>query len=149
MRDGDSVIGLAQSIAWSNNMSTPDVPAQVRSDTDDEQLVREHDRLRDELAQLEGQFSHATGDAKAALQANIGETKSKMRDVADRAHAQAASLQQQGDAQIKALEQQRAQASADTKANIDARIAEARADHDRRAAKLQQARELTEEALAR
>jgi hypothetical protein len=149
MRDGDSVIGLAQSIAWSNNMSTPDVPAQARSDTDDEQLVREHDRLRDELAQLEGQFSHATGDAKAALQANIGETKSKMRDAADRAHAQAASLQQQGDAQIKALEQQRAQASADTKANIDARIAEARADHDRRAAKLQQARELTEEALAR
>jgi hypothetical protein len=45
------------------------------------------------------------------------------------------------------VQEQAAKASADTKARIEQRIAELRADRDSRAAKLKHARDLTKEAL--
>jgi hypothetical protein len=57
-------------------------------------------------------------------------------------------LRQETEAKIEALQEQAAEAQADAKVKLDRRIAEVRADYDRRSAKLKQAWELTKEAIA-
>jgi hypothetical protein len=57
-------------------------------------------------------------------------------------------LRQENEAKIGALQEQAAEAQADLKEKLDRRIAEIRADYDRRSAKLKQAWELAKEALA-
>lgn len=130
-------------------MSTSVVIPQSQSDAEGDQIVQEHHTLRNELTTLQADLSHATEEGKTALQTKISATKTKMLDASKRAQAKAAGVEQEAGAKIKALEQERTQASGDAKVKIDARIAEVRADYDRRAAKLKQAHESTKEALAR
>ena len=79
--------------------------------------------------------------------ARVEEARAKCQDVCDRSQARLERLREETDAKIEALLDQ-APETMDGKEKIERRIAEIRADYDRRAAQLQQARELTEDALA-
>jgi Skp family chaperone for outer membrane proteins len=81
------------------------------------------------------------------LVARVEEARAKCQDVCNRSQARLERLQEEADAKIEALQDQAAEMQAD-KAKVEQRIAEIGADYDRRAAQLQQARELTEDALA-
>ena len=81
------------------------------------------------------------------LVARVEEARAKCQDVCDRSEARLDRLREETDAKIEALQDQAAETQAD-KAKVEQRIAEIRADYDRRAAQLQQAREQTEDALA-
>ena len=81
------------------------------------------------------------------LVARVEEARAKCQDVCDRSQARLERLREETDAKIEALQDQAAETQAD-KAKVEQRIAEIRADYDRRAAQLQQAREMTEDALA-
>ena len=81
------------------------------------------------------------------LVARVEEARAKCQDVCDRSQARLDRLREETDAKIEALQDQAAETQAD-KAKVEQRIAEIRADYDRRAAQLQQARELREDALA-
>jgi hypothetical protein len=71
----------------------------------------------------------------------------KCQTVCDRVEARLDRLREETDAKIEALQDQAAQTKGG-KEKIAERIAEIRADHDRRAAQLKQAWELTKDALA-
>jgi DNA repair exonuclease SbcCD ATPase subunit len=129
-------------------MSTTVVTTPSQSDAETDHIVQEHHTLRNELATLQGKLSHAADGEKAALQTQVNDTKTKMHDASERAQAKATSLKQETDAKIKEMEAQRASASAETKAKLDAGMAAVRADYEQRAAKLKQASEKTGEALS-
>ena len=116
-------------------------------DLEDERIRREAERRRAELAQLEAERAQAREEWKSKLVARVEEARAKCQDVCNRSQARLERLREETDAKIEALQDQAAETQAD-KAKVEQRIAEIRADYDRRAAQLQQTRELTEDALA-
>jgi uncharacterized membrane protein len=118
-----------------------------RDDLEDERIRREAERHRAELAQLQTECTQAAGDRKPKLETRVEEARTKCQSDCARVRARLDRLRQEADAKIEALQEQAAETKAD-KQKIDRRIAEIRADYERRAAQLQQARELTEDAIA-
>jgi chromosome segregation ATPase len=100
-----------------------------------------------ELAQLQTERAQATVDSQSKLERRVEEARAKCRSVCDRAQARIDRLRDETNAKIEALQEQAAE-NADGKEKIDQRIAEIRADYDRRSAQLKQAWPLTKDALA-
>jgi uncharacterized membrane-anchored protein YhcB (DUF1043 family) len=118
-----------------------------RDDFIDEELQRNIDKGKAELAQRRAELAAARADKAEAMKKAVSKAEGKLRAAADKANALIKHYRDETEAKIHALEDRTAKASADTKARIDARMAEIRADQKRRLGKLEQAWKLTQEAL--
>jgi uncharacterized membrane protein len=114
----------------------------------DEQIERDVAALDAELAELKAERDQATGEARAKLQAKVDAAKGKLQAAQDAIQARIEASQKETEAKIKSLQEQAAKESGERKAKREARIAELKADQQRRSDLLKQAWELTKEALA-
>jgi len=119
-----------------------------RADFEDDQIEKEIAAERAELEELRAEYAQARQEAKAKLNAKIDQAKANLKKAEDRAKAKLDALHQETQAKIAALEKQFTGARQDVRERINNRIAALRADYEKRAAKLKQARQLTKEALA-
>jgi uncharacterized membrane protein len=121
-----------------------------RSDFEDEQIEREVNARKADLAKLKEEFASAAEEQRAKLKAQMDAAQTKLSAVAKRAQGRIDQLQEQAQAQaeIKGMQDQATKANRDTKAKLDRQIAEAQAEYKRRSDKLKQAWQLTKEALA-
>ena len=115
---------------------------QGRADFEHQQIKQEVNASKAELAELQAEYRQAGEEHKAELKARIDEARAKMRSRAAQAKEKRDRLQQETDAKIKALQEQRVRARADDKAKYEQRIAKLRADYDRSADQLAEAGEL-------
>ena len=115
---------------------------QGRADFEHQQIKQEVNASKAELAELQAEYRQAGEEHKAELKARIDEARAKMRSRAAQAKEKRDRLQQETDAKIKALQEQRVRARADDKAKYEQRIAKLRAEYERRAGKLVQAAQL-------
>lgn len=120
---------------------------QWRADFEDDQLGQDVNAAKADLADLRAELREAREEDKAKLQARINEARSRLDAAVARAKARQERLRQETDAKIKILKEQSAKARAEAKDRHERRIAEVRADYDRRADKLLRAAELVDEAL--
>ena len=118
-----------------------------RDDLEDERVRREAERRRAELARLKTERAQARADNQTKLEPRVEEARVRCQAVCDRVQARLDRLREETDAEIEALHDQAAE-NEEGKEKIAERIAEIRADYDRRAAQLEQAWELTKDALA-
>jgi hypothetical protein len=119
-----------------------------RADFEDDQIENEIAVERAELDELKAEHAQAKQEAKAKLAAKIEQTKANLKKSEDRARARLDALHEETQAKITALQKQFTGARQDAREKINKRIAALRANHEKRAAKLKQAWELTKEALA-
>jgi len=124
------------------------VAREWRSDFEEAEIAKESAARKAEFAQLRAEMAQSRADAKARLQTRINEVKAKLAELSNQAHTKLQKLDKDANAKIDAMNDQVAKANAETKARIKARLAELRADRDRRAAKLKEAGALIKEALA-
>jgi uncharacterized membrane protein len=118
-----------------------------RGDVVEDQMVRDTAALNAELDQLEDDLAQAGAENRAAVQRQVESVRQKLETKRAEAEARMEQSKREADAKIAALQEQRKRASDERKAQIDKRIAEVKADYEERKAKLQQARQLTKEAL--
>ena len=118
----------------------------VRSEFIDEQIEREIAADKAEIAMLKAEQSQAVGEAKAKLKAKIDAAEARLRARSDQLKQRIDAAKREGDAKVKSIEQQVAQARGEAKAKLEKRIAQERADHKLRMDKLGQAWELIKEA---
>lgn len=120
-----------------------------RNDVEDELYLREVNARKAELAQLKAEIAQANEENRAKLKARMEEAQTRLKDSLDRANAWLDQRKEETEAKAQSLHEQAARAREDRRTKIDKRIADMREDYHRRAAKLEQARELTKEALLR
>jgi hypothetical protein len=118
-----------------------------RADVEDELYLREVNARKAELAELKAEFAHVREENRMKLKARIEDAQTRVQDSLDRAQAWLDQRGAETEAKIAALEEQAASATENTRAKIEKRTAEMRADYDRRAAKMKQSWELAKEAL--
>lgn len=121
----------------------------LRSEVVEDQLVREATAFEAELQQLKADLAHASAEGKAALQRQIETAKSKLAATQAQAEARQQQLKSESEAKVAAMQAQMKEANERRKAQIERRMAEVKADYAARSAKLEQARKLIREALAR
>jgi uncharacterized membrane protein len=119
-----------------------------RSDFEEAEIAKNIAANKAELAQLKAELAQSRAESKAKLQKQISEVKAKLDELSGRAQTKLQELEKNTNAKINALDDQLAKAHAENKARIKQRLAELRADYDRRAAKLKQAGTLIKDALA-
>ena len=124
------------------------VAREWRSDFEEAEIAKETAARKAEYAQLKAEMAQSRADAKAKLQARVNEVKAKLDELSSQAQTKLQKLDKDTNAKINALNGQIAKAGAETKARIQQRLVELRADRDRRAAKLREAGALIKEALA-
>jgi uncharacterized membrane protein len=104
--------------------------------------------LTAELVELEGDYLHATSEAKIKLQAKMTTAKAKLEETMQRANDKFKEIKLEVDAKIKSVEDQIAKAEGDLKTKLEDRMKLLRSGYAQRSDKLQQAWGLTKEALA-
>ena len=101
-----------------------------------------------EIKELESEASHASGAAKAKLQARVATTKASLDGAVHRGQQRVDTLKQDAEAKATSLKLQLSQAEGGVKARIEDRIKRVKSAYHARGAKLSQAWNLTKEALA-
>ena len=124
------------------------VTRRARHDFVDVQLHQDAAAFKAELEQLKAERAQAAKEHKAKLDAKIEAVKGKLRATQDRTKAAIAAAKEENEAKVNALRTKMAKARGDAKAKMEARIAERRAEHERRSKLLHEAWELTKQALA-
>jgi hypothetical protein len=119
-----------------------------RNEVLDVVVERDVEALNSDLTSLEAEYQQATGEAKAKLQEQIEAIKAKLHAIQDGIQAKIETSQKETDAKVKSLQEKAAKERGERKAKLEARIAELKADHQRRMDILKQAWELIKEALA-
>jgi uncharacterized membrane protein len=104
--------------------------------------------LTSELIELEGEYKHATSEAKIKLQAKVTAAKVKLKGTMRRATDKVDELRLEVDAKVKSLEAQISKAQGDLKTKLEDRVKLLRSGYAKRSDKLKQAWGLTKEALA-
>ena len=120
----------------------------LRSEVEDEQLVREAEAFDKELEALENELDEANEETKAAINKQIDNTKAKLKAINQQAKERLDKTAAEGKAKIDALKQQIADAKESRKAKMEKRKAELEAEYAARTAKLEQSWKLTKEALS-
>ena len=120
----------------------------ARAEVLDSQIDRDAAALKAEVTDLEAEYARANKETKAKLRAKINAAKARLHATQDRAKAASEAAKREMDAKIESLKEQMAKARGDTKAKLEARMAEVRSEYKRRSDKLHQAGELIKEALA-
>lgn len=123
------------------------VTRRARQEVVDVQLQRDAATLKADLEQLKAERAQAAKEHRAKLDAKIEAVKGKLRATQDRTQAAIAAAKEENDAKIDALRTKMGKARGDAKAKMEARIAERRAEHERRSKLLHEAWELTKQAL--
>jgi uncharacterized membrane protein len=118
-----------------------------RDDFVDDEIQKRINRRKAELAQRKSELAAARAEKVEAIKKNVKSAEQSLREAADTANARAKHYREETEAKIRALEDQAKNARADSKARINERIAEIRADQKQRTGKLEQAWKLTQEAL--
>jgi hypothetical protein len=113
----------------------------------DAQLVRESEAARREMEELDAELRASSGETRAKVEASIEQQRAKIKALVARVDETLAKQKAEFDARLHTLEQQREQAADRRRTQIDARIAELKAAHAARSAKLQEARRLAKESL--
>ncbi len=124
------------------------VVRRVREEFVDVQLQRDAAALKAELAELRAERARIAKEDKAKLDAKVEAVKAKVRATQDRVKAALAAAKAENDAKIGALRTKMGKAHGEAKAKMETRIAERRAEHERRSKLLHEAWELTKQALA-
>jgi hypothetical protein len=101
-----------------------------------------------ELAKLQAEFNQAVGNAKTKLKLKLDAGRERLQAKRNSFQQKMESVKQEGDAKIRAMQEQAFKATGEIKAELETRIEETRADYKRRADKLHQAWELIKEAAA-
>jgi uncharacterized membrane protein len=120
----------------------------ARGEFIDAQIERELAAADAEIATLEAEYNQAVGEAKAKLQAKLDAARKRRQARRAMVKERIEAIQREGEAKIKSLQEQAAQATGKMKAKLEKRIAEERADQEARNAKLRQAWQLVKEAAA-
>lgn len=125
-----------------------------RDELIDEQLRREAEAAEAEMRQLDAEFEHAEGEARAKVQAAMASQRSKLEAIVDRVDAAIKQDKAELEARLATLQAQLDSAREGQRKQITVRIDEAKATHKVRQEKLQEARthakaalELTGEAI--
>jgi uncharacterized membrane protein len=113
----------------------------------DTALVRETDAARAELEQLRAELRETSAEAKANVEKAIVAQRRKLEGLVDRVDRTLAEQQAELEARLATLRDQQAKARKDRKAQIEARMAELKAAHNARTAKLAEARQLAKESI--
>jgi len=119
----------------------------LRSEVVEDQLNREAAAFQADLKALGEELRQASAENKAAIQKDVDAVKKQLKATQDQAKSRLAEAQAEMDAKVKALQDQAKGANERAKARIDKRIADAKADFAVRSKKLNQAWNLTKEAL--
>ncbi len=114
----------------------------------DSQINRDVAGLKADLAELQTEYSQATGEARAKLQKKVDATKGKLQAAQDAIQGRIESSQKETEAKIKSLQKQAAKESGERKAKREARIAELKAEQKRRSDQLKQSWEHIKESLS-
>ena len=114
----------------------------------DEQIEKDIESMKVELAELKAERDQATGEAREKLQKKVAEAESRLQSKLDIAMSRLENGKQETEAKILALQDQAARSRDERKAKLEAQIAERQAAQKRRNALLKQAWELTKEALS-
>jgi len=124
------------------------VSRRFRAEVAEDQLVRESAALEASLNALDDELRQASAENRAAIQKEILDTKKQLEATQEQTKARLDHAKAEMEAKIKTLQVQAKGASDRAKARIDKRMAAAKADFDVRSKKLNQAWQLTKEALA-
>jgi uncharacterized membrane protein len=120
----------------------------LRSEVEDDQLIRESEAFEKELKELEDEMAEANEEAKAAISAQIDNTKKKLQAINQRTKDKLDRTTEEGKAKVDALKLQIADAKDNRKAKMEKRKAELESEYAGRSAKLEQSWKLTKEALS-
>lgn len=120
----------------------------ARGEFIDAQIEREIAADKAEIASLKAEYNQAMGEAKAKLKTKLDAAETRFQARRDLFNERIEAIKREGDAKIKSLQEQAAKAKGEMKAKLEKRIAEERADHQARVAKLSQAWQLVKEAAA-
>jgi uncharacterized membrane protein len=120
----------------------------ARAEFIDTQIEREIAADNAEIAKLKAEHNQAVGEAKANLRAKLDAAQKRLQARRDLLKQRIEVIEREGEAKIKSLQEQAAQAKGEMKAKLEKRIAEVRADHQLRADKLSKAWQLVKEAAA-
>jgi uncharacterized membrane protein len=118
----------------------------ARGEFIDAQIEREIAADQAELAQLKAEYNQALGDAKVKLQAKLEAAQKKFEARRALLNERIDAIEKEGEAKIKSLQEQVARASSKTRASLEQGLAQERADHKARMAKLRRAWQLVKEA---
>jgi uncharacterized membrane protein len=118
-----------------------------RSDVIDYQDARDAVALQQELDQLQEELAQAKGEAKQKLKTTIVGTQAALKAAEGRAKARVDAMNKTVDTKIQTLRDQASKSTGEAKARLEQQIAQIKADHEMRGAKLHQAWQLTKEAL--
>ena len=124
------------------------VMREYRDDFVERELESAIEQRKAEVAERRAELAAAAAAKKAAIKKSLADTQKKLKAAIENAKARAQDYREETSAKIKALQEQAKRARAQKRARIDARLAEIKADQKRRGAKLEQAWQLTKEALA-
>ena len=119
-----------------------------RADFEDDQIENEIAAERAELAELKAEHAQAKQEVESKACCENRADEGQSQKIGGPRQSQLDALHQETQAKIAALEKQFTGAREDAREKINHRIAALRARHEKRAAKLKQAGQLTKEALA-
>ena len=120
----------------------------LRGEVVEDQIARESAAFEADLNALNDDLKQAAAENRAAIQKDIERVKTQIKATQDQAKARLDQAKTETEARVEALQDQAKAAAGLAKARIEKRIADAKADFDRRSQKLSQAWTLTKEALA-
>ena len=120
----------------------------ARGEFIDAQIERELATDRAELAKLSAEYNQSVSDAKTKLKVKLDAAEKRVETRRTIIKERIDAIEREGDARIKALQQQAAKAIGDKKAKLEQQIDRNRADHKARVGKLRQAWQLVKDAVA-
>jgi uncharacterized membrane protein len=118
-----------------------------RSEFVDEQLDRDVETARAEIEQLEAEYKREVGEAKAKVKAKLDAAEKRMEAKRDQIKDAIQEANREFEAKLNSLQTQFAHAKYEKKADLEKRIAELKTRQEIRTKKLNEAWQLTKEAL--
>ena len=120
----------------------------ARGEFVDAQIEKDVDVTKAELKQLREEFKRESGDAKAKVQTKIEAAQKRMQAKQDQIKESIDNNNREFEAKLSSLKEQAANARDERKASFEKRITEIKSQQEARSKKLNQAWQLTKEALA-
>ena len=118
-----------------------------RGEAIDAELIRETESTRTELEQLQAELRESSGEAKANVKGAIKAQQRKLEALDDRIGKTLALQKAEFEARLATLREQQTKARESKRQQIEARMAELKAAHEARKAKLEEARRLAKSSV--
>jgi uncharacterized membrane protein len=98
----------------------------ARSGVEAEQVAREQEKIRAELASLKNEYTRAQAERKTRLQSRIDQMNAKLQSKQQRDQQQREQLKREMDTKLQAVQQRAAKAQGNAKTALEARISDLR-----------------------